>query len=237
MYHRCCCVKASSLVCASIVGVLEVIVNYLKHTDIRSSEDISFSPREELLRGSDDQTVFERTALDFLDDGIDAIGQAQFQGLRDVANYFPVGDDVTSAFIMTPQNEAEAAVDGNGDDTSVFYTEGLLYQGKITQLMAKIESLIPGIPITVRQYQAMNALAPNADEIFNTRRGKALFQYDPRATTRQKGVRLYLEGDRAMNKFWAPEDRLLSGPESQSTTQSSCAGQSYDRNQVSWLMC
>jgi hypothetical protein len=35
-----------------------------------------------------------------------------------------------------------------------------------------------------------------------------------------------------LNEFWAPEERSLSEPESQSTTQLSCAGQSYDRDQV-----
>ncbi|KAJ6070117.1 hypothetical protein N7499_012004 [Penicillium canescens] len=204
-------------------------------------EDNSFSPREEYADGLSPQEMFELTALNFLDTGIDAIFGVQFQSLKGVRNLFPVGDGVTSAFIVTPQKELDDAVEGGtGADTNVYYTEGLMYDWAVVQLVAKIKSLIPDIPVTVRQYQALNSDAPDADEAFNTRRGKHLFQYDPQARQGQKGVRLYLEGDRALNEFWAPEERSLSEPESQSTTQLSCAGQSYDRNQYtcySDLLC
>ncbi|KAJ5776566.1 uncharacterized protein N7511_001577 [Penicillium nucicola] len=185
--------------------------------------------------------MFQLTALNFLDTGIDAIFGVQFQSLRGVRDFFPVEDELTSAFIVTPQKERDAAVDGDTSaDTSVYYIDGLMYDWAIILLIQKIQALIPGIPVTVHQYQALNAAAPDADEAFDTRRGKALFQYDPQARPGRRGVRLYFEEHRALNHFWAPEERSLSESESQYTTQLSCAGQSYSRVQYtcySDLLC
>jgi hypothetical protein len=181
--------------------------------------------------------MFQITALDFLQTGYDPINNVKFQSLADVVQYFPVGaEGRAKAYIMTPQNELDDSVTaGSGNaDLSVYYIQGLLYKDKIDQLTDRIKSLIRGIPVIVQTYQALNSEDPAVARLFDTRRGKALFQYDPRAKSGRtpSGARLFLEGKKKYNEFWSPEVRLLSGPESQNQPLLSCAGQAYEDNKV-----
>jgi hypothetical protein len=175
--------------------------------------------------------MFRITALDFLYTGRDIINNVQFRSLEEVVEFFPVGDfDQAMAFILTPQNELGGVVsaDTANPDPTVHYIDGLLYEDKIYQLRDEIRNILPQIPVTIQSYRALNANDTRVARLFYTRRGKALFQYDPDANPAgQRGARLLLEGELVHNDFWEPEERLLSGTEPPNLPLYSCAGQAY----------
>jgi hypothetical protein len=184
--------------------------------------------------------MFQITVLDFLYTGLDIINNVQFRSLQENVDFFPAeGFGQAKAYIMTPQNELASAVsaDATNPDLKVHYIDGLLYENKIMQLRDEIRNIIPDIPVVIRSYRALNAKDPSVARLFYTRRGKALFQYDPDANSAgQRGARLLLEGELRHNDFWEPEVRLLPGNEPPNPPLLSCAEQIYADNEVQFLL-
>jgi hypothetical protein len=184
-----------------------------------------------------------RATRRFLRTGKDNYWNIQYQGLQGISNYFPVDEGgQTRAYIMTPKKEQDPAVSGAAPigDPNVYYEDGLYYEDEIIALMAEIGNIIPGIPIAVYDYAALNRRdkRPHMEKLFYTRRGKAFFQYDPRANTQnRRGARLYMEGELMHNEFWYPEERLLSTPEIPQPLPLSCGEQVYDYDKVWFHHC
>lgn len=227
------------------------------------SEDLSWSPDKKLLgkRGVDIEVNFQRSVIDFLSTGKDwPTGRVrQNVKLAELSNFFTPGFDA-GAFILTPQNEKDAAQDAGAEvDGKVVYEEGLLYQPLVDKLIDAVKNVLPDrVPVTAFTYQALDG---GNDDLDTTGRGKALFQYDPEARETdgvvRRGARLIFEGinieitdPRPMTflkgvvyeKYWdqdnngVNEDRLLSSPESQASDSDqqgsslSCGNQVYGSN-------
>lgn len=215
------------------------------------SESESFGVGEE---------AFVETTLDFMDAGLEGDNGVFFQGLRPHKDDFGAG---VQAFVLTPQREADPAVaedpddpDGDTDDPSVHYLDGLNYEEEIGRITARLSNIFPGISPTVVSYRAINKNDPSTSPLLDTTaRGKALYQYDPESFKqgeRRPGVSLYFEGNsfrttiggvtvnvqkgRVYRDVWkdAPDAgeniRLFADP--QPLQLSICAGQSYDFTQV-----
>jgi hypothetical protein len=192
---------------------------------------------------------FLRTGRDWPDEKLEV---NQNEKLADhTASFLP--ELGTRAFILTPQNqENAAAVNGADVDGNVNYLDGLLYQDLVDLLIVGVREMI-GVDASAFSYQALDGQDERHE---TTARGRALFQYDHRASRgspTNRGSRLIfqgididitLEGRRMLfpkgvvhEDYWPPQedrsnpdddsDRVLSDSPIQQDSSSICGGQTY----------
>lgn len=190
--------------------------------------------------------------IDFLSTGRDWPDEEVDQNVKLIdhaASFLP--ELGTRAFILTPQNQENAAEANGADvDGNVNYIDGLLYEDMIDQLIVGVRNLI-GVNASAFSYQALDGTDRRHD---TTARGRALFQYDHRASRGappNRGSRLIfqgididitLEGRRMVfpkgvvhEDYWPPpedrsnagEDRLLSDNPTRQDSSSTCGDQIY----------
>lgn len=141
-----------------------------------SSEDQAFGDPN----NPQNQAAFQTHVIDFLRSTHSTPLDA---GLVGTKSSFLTG---VRALIMTPQKEADAAVDA-GDtsedqDDSVTYIDGINYEDQVYQLMAEVRNILGAdTPVEITTYQAINSATDQADGgpdlLFSTFRGHAFFQY------------------------------------------------------------
>jgi hypothetical protein len=159
-----------------------------------------------------------------------------FPSLRSEATYFQdTGARRARGYILSPRRDD----DNPPRRPSRFHPE-LLYGNRVRELENKVKTIIPYLNFWVVGYEPLNCEPDEKDKAeveaaFNTRRGKALFQYDSHGNDQeQRGWRLFFEGNIVASHFWNSEERLLSGPESQNQPLLSCAGKVYQDEKVSY---
>jgi len=181
--------------------------------------------------------LFVKKTLVFMDKGLLGFRKHRYEGLK------PHKDDFKTdirAYIYTPEEEEEPAVDMDGElgDVSVHYVGGIMYEDKINRIRAKLNEIFPASIYTeVHTYQAINqddvAIAPQLE---TTARGRALYQYDPQASRQEdgsfrRGARLFFERSVVYNERWdAPT--VATSFFAQPDLLLECAGQPYDVTQV-----
>jgi len=196
---------------------------------------------------------FQIQVIDFLESGIprhDGQGD-RYLGLTEVADYFQTGVEI---HIMTPQFEIINTPIG-----VVEYKRPaeLQYNDMIMLLLAKTRLILDGRARTTPVSPFIWAYQPEDDRegsvgsmrLDTTRRGRALYQFDPLGRVRNRGnaiyrrARLIMEGDDLFNRHrqvefgqvyfdeWQDEDadlRILTTPD-----DLSCGGQIYSEDEVS----
>lgn len=191
------CFKTSSLLCSFFVSA-ELLYKLLLQTvaELYNSESLSWAPTESFLRERGKPTIeenFRKSVIQFLHTGRDwPVGEVDQNPVLAEATENFTPELGTRAFILTPQNQADEAVDeGEDADGHVQYIDGLLYENLVGELISSVNQMLPGVQVTPFAYQALDM---NNELLDLTGRGKALFQYDPNSSRGRRGSRLIFQG-------------------------------------------